>query len=482
MVYFILILGYSLNLIFISIFKYNYSYDEIIVTEISKQPISTLLNTIKAEPHPPGFYFLLKFLPVDNPTATKLIITSASFILSMGTIFFLHKKELINKFKLKHGLVLFFSSYTFLSISTEVKQTSLSAPILLLFLSTLFYTANKNKISPINLITINISALLLLSLGYINYLIGLFTLIAICLIKKNKLLIYSSIFQLIILLFFLKLFALDQIIINTHRFSWINEFYSNPINLLSTHISGFYSQHPALDIPLIFFLLLIFLGIYKNNTKTPKAFYYAQIVALILFLITIITKTSVRVRYSTPLLFTLSTLAGWGLIALNNAFKTNSLYKPTISLFFCLGFLGHIYNQTTIQKNNQIIVNAVNSFPENKKVALAIDREIYPLAFKLKFFKNKKNLIPVNFFNPGLIENSQTITQKHLTNYSPPRLPLKIKYENYLFVDIQRPIKSNSEKDKINLILTLNKSCKQSNIININNSFTLYSFEDCLSK
>ncbi len=110
---FVLILSFSIKITLYKVFGTEYWYDEIITTEIGKQSLPVLLDTIKAEPHPPGFYIFLKIFPVENMSKTRFLLVSLSYLLISLITIWGYKVQVLTKYKLSWGLALFFFLYLF---------------------------------------------------------------------------------------------------------------------------------------------------------------------------------------------------------------------------------------------------------------------------------------------------------------------------------------------------------------------------------
>src|SRR5690349_17234814 len=54
-----------------------YNYDEYLLTEISKEPLPIMLDTIRFEPHPIGFYLLLKTFAELSLSSSQIRLTLA---------------------------------------------------------------------------------------------------------------------------------------------------------------------------------------------------------------------------------------------------------------------------------------------------------------------------------------------------------------------------------------------------------------------
>ncbi|MEK9200383.1 MAG: hypothetical protein AAB909_00240, partial [Patescibacteria group bacterium] len=106
----------------------DYWYDEAIVANISKQGIEMLLDTVSSEPHPPGFYFLLKLFPVDNPLVTRLSLLFVSEVLLVGGVIWA-VRNVRNWEEFRLGIIVFLTSYGYLWSGMDVKQGVVTVPV-----------------------------------------------------------------------------------------------------------------------------------------------------------------------------------------------------------------------------------------------------------------------------------------------------------------------------------------------------------------
>lgn len=189
-----LFISFIIKLIFYLQNKATYSFDELILTTISQQPLSLLFDTILSDPHPPGIYLFLKLFPVKNIAATKILITCLSYTLFSVAILIATAKGYIKKFSLSLGLIAFFSSFTFWLITSEVKQDAITFPLVLVGIVFLISLFKERKTKIIDLIGITTTLSVVCCFGYINYglLLGLFSLWPLSFMIRKKPLPKSS--------------------------------------------------------------------------------------------------------------------------------------------------------------------------------------------------------------------------------------------------------------------------------------------------
>jgi len=95
---FVLIFFFCIRTLFLLVYDATYTYDEIVVTEISKQPTPLLFKTIVSEPHPPGFYLILKPFSELPDKTLKIIISFINFFISLLALLYFQNSKLFKKY------------------------------------------------------------------------------------------------------------------------------------------------------------------------------------------------------------------------------------------------------------------------------------------------------------------------------------------------------------------------------------------------
>jgi hypothetical protein len=278
----LLLIVYTLTLslierivIFVSL-NTRYLYDEVIVTEISKQPLRKLLDTVSSEPHPPGFYLFLKLFPVDNVLATRISLCALFFVSITAILIYGYKSGVIKRYNMEVGMALFFCMSTFYYSSFFVKQDIVS---LLFFLLTLFLLLNYHENGKQKLL---IGATFLIFsqffFGYVHfvYSFGMLLVAVFSTEKVNKQFFRKNwylLFFSIPILFYLLLYFPTQFQNNLHRFGWLKDGASGMVAWLGGNL--FSRQDIFLgitDFMVLVFLVILFNAISKRISGA-KPFY-----------------------------------------------------------------------------------------------------------------------------------------------------------------------------------------------------------------
>lgn len=275
-----------------------YSFDETIVTSIASQPFAKMFNTISYEPHPPGFYLLLKILPSQKPI-TQVSLIALNTALFATAIWYAHKNKVIKHYKIFWGILIFLTSNIFLHTSARVKQDIISVPIFLLSLFALLGLAKaklqRNKIKYLR--TQFFSSLILLFTGYLYFLISTLLFIISSLKYQVKVTLRYWLIFATTLLFYWELLLKIQIENNLSCFTWVHHAPNSLSKILYTSFYG-YALSQLEIFTSIFTLMLVFLFfvglLLLKNKRTQIIILSITIVSTAVFYIF---KLYVRPRY-----------------------------------------------------------------------------------------------------------------------------------------------------------------------------------------
>jgi len=470
-------------------FGTEYWLDEIITTVLSRQELGLLLDTIKAEPHPPGFYLFLKLLYTNNQLMTRLILVFLSYLLTFLALFWGYRNKVISTYQLSSGLALFISSYTFLELSAHIKQEILSFPILLLFLLMILkFVKAKGKGKVLDFIFLNMALLLILSLGYIYY---FFSILILTLVKfkfrKNSIFSILLLAQSCVFVFYFYLFGWEQFRQNITRFSWFSENYNSFWRALSIHLAGYAFTGFFSDLMVIIFLALFILSwkFRKKLTKNANSLYTPMLgIFSFLILISYPARFFVRTRYSSLPFLILSIFAGWGLLHL----PKKKMILPLIFVFFCLAMLS--FNSRNVGIYRGQIAKILQEESKKDKFGFLTDDSLSSLAITLNYRSILENVIPLNIYYPRIFENAQTIENKHLSiegkslDFEISKIESNLKetgIKNF-FYWLKVPEKPNYFDPYRKTLTLLEGSCSKIKIIKLSYPELLFIFRDCFFK
>lgn len=411
--FFIIFLGLIITLILEIIFVRLYWYDEMIVTNISYHDLKGILETISSEPHPVGIYLFLKLFNVENVVQTKLFSTITYYLLIILITAYAYKENTLKEYKLSVGLALFFSSGTHFLISSDIKQDILSFPILyLLFILSLNILKTNGENSPKIIVYSSFLTFSLLFIGYHPYVLAMGLLLFQVVLSKEKLKsLILFFFQLFVLGVYYFLFLGQQIINNSGRMGWISRSINHPLIGLATHLVGFSINNYLAILLLLAFLSFLFFYIYKRHNGIKNKYeIYIVLAACILVVFSWITRSFVRPRYSALLYLLLSIMVGWGLLS-TFKHKTKFIYIIVTS-FFIIDFSMYAVGVLEVQSTIIYEKNTIDEFVKNDRALILGDHPIEPFLFKVD--RKEENLIPVSVYYPGLFDNTEKITKKHL--------------------------------------------------------------------
>lgn len=384
-------------------------YDEIIVTNIGKLHLTEIIDTVKAEPHPLGFYLLVKILGSPDAENLRARLAAVSYSMIGFVILFGLKTKVIQEYKLNLGLLLFLSSPFWFITATSIKQDAITVPLLVLaVLAGLHYL---NKHSRLSLFLLFCATFVSFLFGYVN-----FAKIAIILLyvsyQKSRRLFVTSVFLLaFVSSTYLALYGLEQYKNNLGRFQWLQDSYQHPINILRSAVGGAVGTGEMIFSGNTFAMLgliLLTLSIYRTKDEGGKRKLYLFL--LLLNVVYFYMLGVARDRYVADTVFCVFILIGW---QLESMYKTN-LQKIVICIFLIAyllhGFLNFYLlniNSTIHKKYWKFIGSSIGSEPTGIINRHPTETHIQ----KLEHFPDNPNAIPVSLYTPLLAKNFDRINK-----------------------------------------------------------------------
>ncbi len=462
-------------------------HDEVVVSEISKLPVKELLNVVVAEPHPPGFYLLLKLIPFDEKNLVKITLSAIGFLLFTISLLISYKKGLVQKYKFAFGLSLFFASNLVVSVFSTLKQDIISFPLLLSLFFLVISLFEKRKLEIRNFLYIHVLLLLLLFFGYIAYIEGLLLLFLVTFyFYKEKIPKYLFGFQLLVLSIYIRFFAFEQFLINLNRLLWIKGIENSFIHSTSRFLTGMVPENVWIDLVFLTFFILLLTGFRQiSKIKKKEVGFGLAIVFLILFFGSYVTRSFVRERYTLFLFFLASVIWGLGVVGVSKSYKfvtqIVSLFIIILMFFNIIFFTlqKRVYATRTRELDSVLMENS-----KGKTVGLFIEHPTIAFTYK-KEHNLGKNIVPLNMFSMDLTEKD-LVNRKFLlaeanfkgvgTDVIKERFR-KLNLDGYFYLFGER---ENETFDRERLVFRqLDGSCRKSLIYSFGITTTLYLFEGC---
>jgi len=388
--------------------KPRYGYDEIIVTEISNQPMPKLLDTIKAEPHPPGFYLLLKLLPTNDPIKTRIGIASIGTCLMLLAILVGKKLDVLKKYNLNVGILLLMISPFWIQHMTTIKQEAITIPFMLLNFIFLIKYFEKKQFK--YLLSAHVTFLVLFLFGYINALACFVCLCLVTLHKKSKKELYTLLIVVLFLNIYLLLGGYEQFKENLTRFGWQKNQYASLLALLKVSVGGnlpgIKSLHLS-DFLVMGSIILLYMRVKtldKNNVVEKKALKFSILYLLFGIYVTGIAKP----RYISGIVIILFLLIGQEITKIK--IKNKVIPIAFLSVYMLNG-TGHFIWYTKNIQSYEIQTNKVEAISESKKLGLISNHPLDALVRK-KYYIKAPRITPINPFEPY---NSLEITRENLS-------------------------------------------------------------------
>ncbi len=408
--FFCLLVGITTRLHFYSQYGTEYWLDEIIQTQISKQNISEILETTVSEPHPPGFYFLLKILPVENRIVTRLWIVTAGGLMTLAVMWWGYYSGVIAKYRLATGLAIFFSTYLFLELTSNIKQETIGFPIcLLLLFMALRLRETKGKSGWLMPAAFVVQTLLLL-IGYVNYFWSLILTAGLWLKFKSRKTVKLYLGgQIIIMGIYYLIFGRFQLAANSGRFSWTNDYLNSLWGVINKSIT---SQSLGVwydDMIVFLFCGLVYIGwkqIRIRNLREVMRIWSGIILITLPIMYT--AHFFVTTRYfATPFLW-LCMVAGWGLEHLSR--KVNFVPLVTIPVVLIMSVLIFKTSHSGFNATELAAILLKNSV--TGETGFLQDHPLLPFLMKLEYKLDK--IEPVNVYFPQIFLGEEKINNRLL--------------------------------------------------------------------
>ena len=469
------------------VFPVILEHDEIVVSEISKLPFGELLETVAAEPHPPGFYLLLKAIPFEEKNLVKIFLSVIGFFLFTASLLVCYRKGLAQKYGFTFGLSLFLASNLVVSVFSTLKQDIISFPLLLILFFLAIYLLEKKKFDIKSLLSIHILLVILLFLGYIAYAVGLLLILLVTVYyykEKIPKLLFG--FQLSVLLFYIIFFGFEQILINSGRLEWIRGVENSFVHSASRFLTGMVPESLSIDVVLLTFFTFLLVGLrHISKIKKKEVGFGLAIIFLILFFSAYVTRSFVRERYTMFLFFLASLIWGWGIAGISRKYKflvrTIPFFIVTLLLFNILLFT---FQRKVFAKKTKELDSILIEKSEGKNIGLLFEHPTIAFTYK-KEHNLGKNIVPINVFSPGLSEKDLVnrkflLAEANFNNVSQKDIKDrfgKLNLDGYFYLFSNR---ENETFDRERLVFRqIEVSCRKSLVYPFGGSTTLYLFEEC---
>lgn len=394
------------NLIFhllITINIASLNYDEFILLSISKQPTHEFFNTIQAEPHPLGFYLLLRLFQLTHFSTSQIRIILTAFFHSvlLFTTIFAYKSKLIEKFNAKLGLSLVFTSFVIFQVGIQVKQDVVSFPLFFVFFVSSFCLAFLKTRHPQVLKSVSFfSVTLLLFFSYIYLLFSSITILLFLVFAMKKKAANGTFFfcTLIVLtissLFYFYAYGHYQIennYLQKNRFLWTQTVPNSFIAGIPGSIAGAQLDGPIGDAFTIIFIVLFFTAIKQNRKSSETAHRWVLAAFLIFLLTTSFSRLFVQDRYSVPVFMVFMFICG-SVVGI----------KLRQSLIWILLFVLYIRSATVIlsasdnTRSFETLARVLSEVSQNQKTGLLSNLPGGGLYLKVRFAPKLPQIIPLS--------------------------------------------------------------------------------------
>jgi hypothetical protein len=461
-----------------------YNFDETIITQISKLPLANFFNTVAAEPNPFGFYFLLRYFPVNDIFLSKIILT-----LLTSTIFLLGlylERKVIKDTNLIYGILIFLISYGVIDMLSILKQDSLSIPIFTIAFLESIKILKYEKYSYTSYIFLNILTIFLLLLSTIHYLEILGIILLITFSKKSKQIIINFLIpQAITYVIFFFFYGFTEYLLVFERLGKfaITMFPNSAVSSLSQFMLGVQPGNIVNDILIVFILFNIYTFLtFKNKQITEK---FILLITLLFFIIFSGFNLFTEVRYSVSFYLLICLIIGWVLKKYSSEIKRYNT-ELIISLSLILITLGNLFiwarSLYISELSSKHLQKTINSF--STPIGFISDNELntftytyqYKLAYNiipfiphLKTIQSEANIITRNYLVPenqnSSVSNNKLEEHFHLLGV-----------DSYLYLMIMNNNVDNAKRIYLPILMS---KCSKVETLETWNRMLLLKFTEC---
>jgi hypothetical protein len=472
-------------------FPVFYDYDEMVISAISKEPYAELMDTVRAEPHPPGLYLLLKYVPkLDEDYIARIFMAFTGFVLFFVALTIAWKKDLINHFSLGFGLSIFFSSDTIIEIFSRVKQDLISFPLLLIVFFLSLWIFQKRRFDKKIIIFLHFLCALLLVFGYIAYFQAIFLVFVVTLLFREEVLSRTLMaLQILWLVFYLAFYGIEQlkIMLMYNRISWLSEYSNSFVNGLMKYLVGQGAVSIFSDVILVAFLGILFFGFgYLKNMKGKEVRLSLYIYAFLLLIAGYFTHGFARERYTLFLFFLLSVFAGWGMELLARKYRRlGNILIYCVIFYFIYNLSSQLFFEVVHNEKVSEFNQKIEDLSDSNPTGLMFESATYGFLNVVEFGLSE-NLVPYDVYHPDITTRDVMSRKFLMTEYYSPKLleseiRLNFKEKNldsYFYLLGIKNDKSKYDPEKL-AFLVLSSSCAQKVLNHPDPSMLLFHFENC---
>ena len=391
-----------------------YWYDELIFISFSKQPLVQLLDTLSSEPHPPGFFLLLKLLPVENVLVTRLLMLGISYALFGIGVMYAYKTRLIERAKLTWGLTLFFTSYSFYSATMYVRDRSTSIPLAFigLMIALNMLDAPKKYARVKHVAGLGIIGVLLLFLSYDIFLFYLLAIILLTLYIRNRSLIILNGCIGIVGLLYSAMYGIGQIGGNAGRSIWFSYVYNSLWHAFYKHVAGVLPFQFMTDAAVGIYSILMGYAMFKWREVNRSVGIGVGAFLILSIGIAYATNLFSRAHYVALLFLPVCIIAGWGMEYIKRA----QMKYVLVTIVAIVGFGAYLFDYMRARQLYTILPDTIAKElvhrPE-KQYGLIADAPLMPFVIKMGYFSDEDNVRPMQIVSDDVLETDE-ITRYHL--------------------------------------------------------------------
>jgi hypothetical protein len=313
----VLFISFFSKIFFFTNHNVEYWEDEVAVLEVSKVPMPDLINVVRTESHPLGFFLFLDIFSQMRHIDLKISVTILSYTIILLGLLYLYSRKPTLASNLASGLSIFISSFAFLLFTSDVRPEIIALPVLIVFfillLEMLFDYHEQKVVKNSQIWKLHVLLLILLLFGNYLYYAMCFAVIiclSICFYKYRGVKVALFIHLLLGSIYFW-LIMHHQMYAATYQFNWLDNFYNNALRTVSFNLIGNNLVNWWSDLLIILYMLGIWFGL-RNVVDSKQPYQIGFIVtAVVVLVFSFSFQLFSSQRYTVPLFLVGSLLAGF---------------------------------------------------------------------------------------------------------------------------------------------------------------------------
>ena len=447
--------------------------DESVVTMIAKKNVGDILEVVKAEPHPPGFYLFLKLFPLHDFKATRLYLIILSYSLVVVAISFAYVNRIYYKYNLRLWFGLIVSSSFLPLLTTHVRHDAVTFPVMVIYYTVLLAVVHEKGVIKRHVLYLIVMLTFVLFIAYIPFIYMFVSLCFVAFILRKRYIWYLLFFPGLCGLLLFCTYTKTQFLINRSRFVWVGAHENSIMSGVKNQILGKSISNSIITDAILLGFFVIFLYSFKvlSQNISIRNKNLLAITGVFLVLATYISHGFVTERYGLALYFYMIFIISYGMV-----FKqiVNKYVTQFIVVLYLVSLSSFLYRYIQTYQYFNSLKDAVEQISHEGELGLLFEDPVAPFLFKQQFMHDNNQVIPVSGYYPQYFKNKTEIEKKDLMIGFEPDWQIQYQrltvdnvkqmlseneLDRYIYVyEFWSTIQPHYDKDRI-ILNTLNKAC-----------------------